>query len=770
MIKKLLTVFALTVLTLIFFGTSNVKGAVQKESLEDIIKVKVGDEWENLKINKYTDGEDVIYKRENDKEGDFTELKKEKDSQDTSIIKIIRKGYKYNKNWESEFALDSENDLYIATKIAIDCVKNGTSENDIMNIYQVVDEASEEQRKRAEKILEAVAKLVKEGYHGTYINYEIVQVDKEGDLEAVDEEYYSQTYNIGFKNATMKEYKVMSKNSDDVSDFYIAGIEGKEEKQKFTAEDKKFRIMIPTQYHEEPFTLNVSFVVTFITENLCEETNETGTYYIYGNKEKEINLHLFYNNKKSNLLLGFADEDTGEAVKGCMVEINGNKIIPGADGKIYMREIGKGKISGNMLYIPDDYYIENGAFEIDIPYGKTVEEDIILKRKKGKLEVTTHSSKAKYEIYDSNFERIYEGETDDEGKLELDNLRTGKYVLRQTEIDGNYELAEDKIFSIEYQQTTYIDIYNLEKELEDDKGKEDEDEGDDGKKGEIEDEHNDDNEEGGKKDESDSGENNGQNNGEQDNEKNKEDENLNQGEDEIDEEGKGTETDDKVEDNEVGDKVGEDNGIEDGDNGEENKKHDEGTDNKIEDENRENNDKGDSETKEDENEIDDKEESKEEKENSEKEDNEENTKDILDGEDSNIESENEKKEDEEEPGFSGEINNEHSNDKSKEDKNESLANGEERVNYNENQDEGLSSGQEEGNSKENMQFKCETEEAEDIQYTKVSNEGYQNNKGLEKLPRTGEDYFKIKIFLIDLFVFLSFLIVLNLFNKCYQRN
>ncbi len=755
MIKKLLTVFALTVLTLIFFGTSNVKGAVQKESLEDIIKVKVGDEWENLKINKYTDGEDVIYKRENDKEGDFTELKKEKDSQDTSIIKIIRKGYKYNKNWESEFALDSENDLYIATKIAIDCVKNGTSENDIMNIYQVVDEASEEQRKRAEKILEAVAKLVKEGYHGTYINYEIVQVDKEGDLEAVDEEYYSQTYNIGFKNATMKEYKVMSKNSDDVSDFYIAGIEGKEEKQKFTAEDKKFRIMIPTQYHEEPFTLNVSFVVTFITENLCEETNETGTYYIYGNKEKEINLHLFYNNKKSNLLLGFADEDTGEAVKGCMVEINGNKIIPGADGKIYMREIGKGKISGNMLYIPDDYYIENGAFEIDIPYGKTVEEDIILKRKKGKLEVTTHSSKAKYEIYDSNFERIYEGETDDEGKLELDNLRTGKYVLRQTEIDGNYELAEDKIFSIEYQQTTYIDIYNLEKELEDDKGKEedvaDEGEGDDGKKGEMEDEHNEDNEEGGKKDESDSGENNGQNNGEQDNEKNKEDENVNQGEDEIDEEGKGTETDDKVgEDNEVGDKVE--------------------TDNETKDEDRDNNDKGDIETTEDENKIDDKEESKEEGENSEKGDNEENTKDILDGEDSNMESENEKKEDEEEAGFSGEINNEHSNDKSKEDRNESLANGEERVNYNENQDEGLSSGQEEGNSKENMQFKCETEEAEDIQYTKVSNEGYQNNKGLEKLPRTGEDYFKIKIFLIDLFVFLSFLIVLNLFNKCYQRN
>lgn len=115
------------------------------------------------------------------------------------------------------------------------------------------------------------------------------------------------------------------------------------------------------------------------------------------------------------------------------------------------------------------HFVEDITFIVDEKVKENSYLTLLNQPFRGKLELVKKDAAsgkllkgAWIEIYTEDEELIYQGKTDDEGKLFLDNIEYGKYYLIEKEAPKGYALKEEKIpFEIkEEEETIYITLTN----------------------------------------------------------------------------------------------------------------------------------------------------------------------------------------------------------------------------------------------------------------------------------------------------------------------
>lgn len=182
-------------------------------------------------------------------------------------MKIIKNG-NIKSNIE-KYGLESEEDLYIATKIAIDNYIYAHSPEDVKNYYKFKTGISQEIRDRMERIIEGASKILAEETLDTSENLKEVTVVKSQDFEedTVNPNYYSIKYEVTNVGEDFLGYHV-NVSATGISNYIITNEEGEENKIEFTSDENIFKIMIPKEYKDLEFEIEVAVTGKFREEKI----------------------------------------------------------------------------------------------------------------------------------------------------------------------------------------------------------------------------------------------------------------------------------------------------------------------------------------------------------------------------------------------------------------------------------------------------------------------------------------------------------------------
>ena len=182
-------------------------------------------------------------------------------------MKIIKNG-NIKSNIE-KYGLESEEDLYIATKIAIDNYIHAHSPEDVKNYYKFKTGISQEIRDRMERIIEGASKMLAEERKEKIENLrEISVIERQKFQEdTVNPNYYSVKYEVTHVGEDFLSYDV-NVVATGISDYIIISEEGEENKIEFTSDENIFKIMIPKEYKDKEFEIEVAVTGTFREEKI----------------------------------------------------------------------------------------------------------------------------------------------------------------------------------------------------------------------------------------------------------------------------------------------------------------------------------------------------------------------------------------------------------------------------------------------------------------------------------------------------------------------
>ena len=203
---------------------------------------------------------------------------------DERLWRVYTNGYPYKT--PSDLGVETEEDAYLATKMASYCILYSTAVEDIRNLYRagtdkVEGQTLEDIQRRGNKVIDAMCYLVDKGYNGTetmqYNN--ILQINKQGDLkkDTKDENYYSVICSVTSK-VECSEYKVT-----EISGFpkgtYIANEDGKIQ-TKFEG-SQVFKLMVPKESINQSVTGTINVTGKCKNYQIYYAECTTGNYQNY---------------------------------------------------------------------------------------------------------------------------------------------------------------------------------------------------------------------------------------------------------------------------------------------------------------------------------------------------------------------------------------------------------------------------------------------------------------------------------------------------------
>ena len=215
-----------------------------------------------------------------------------------------------------------------------------------------------------------------------------------------------------------------------------------DENTKFT-EDEEYGVLFETKFDNKEVKGKITI----------KKIGET--YIIKDNKIEYTTKNL------SDITFGlYASEDiysANEVLKYKKDELIGT-YKTNKDGNIVVENLYLGKYYVKEIETDDDHVLDEKKHEFELKYKDQYTEVISIglelnnKLKTGELEFTKTDlttgkviPNTKLEIYTENDELIYEGITDEEGKIKIEKLPMGKYYIIETEAATGYRLSEEKV-------------------------------------------------------------------------------------------------------------------------------------------------------------------------------------------------------------------------------------------------------------------------------------------------------------------------------------
>ena len=272
--------------------------------------------------------------------------------------------------------------------------------------------------------------------------------------------YLSKTYEIITDNCTLIKYKISS-TSDIPEGCLIVNPETNEEQKEFSGEENKFKLMIPANAF-----FNVEFLgkiyVNSIFQVEIDYMQQDGT--IKKQKIEDTNeQYINWNNSKNRLIVNFVDSETQEGIEDVITDIcdynlyNFTRYSSDYEGYIIMENLSSDGVKIRLVKIPEEYASEEMLFEPVLENG-WYRCTVNLNRKKGTLHIKS-KQKSTYEIIDMEENIIKTYEIDEDGEI-LDELNTGWYIVRQAELDEEYEKIGDIFLEIIENETLDLEIEN----------------------------------------------------------------------------------------------------------------------------------------------------------------------------------------------------------------------------------------------------------------------------------------------------------------------
>ena len=401
---------------------------------------------------------------------------------DQKLWRIYKNGYPYVT--PEELGVETEDDAYLATKQAAYCIIRNQTENDVYDYYRagttsINGEDIQEITRRGQKVVDAIYKLVKIGYHGTD-TMNGIKITPIGEMQR--EPNYS--------NYSAQEF-LLENNNEDVR-ITINNVLGAPEGTYITDEfgnisnvfkgGEKFKVVVPRWKIDKDYNIKIEYssicknYPVYYAKSSIEGTQD---YLLSVEKYDDENgsFECFINSKRSTFEIIKKDTDTKVPIEG--VEFNvkyeagedlGNYITD-KEGKIRLENLAPGNIVITEIKTDDAYIISESSTVHKIEYDNSYGITIYNKARRGDLELLKvdkdDNSKTlpdvEFELIDKNNNVVVTKSTDENGKIIFENVKIGDYILRETKTLDDYNLIYDQNVTIQENETYRIKVENEKK-------------------------------------------------------------------------------------------------------------------------------------------------------------------------------------------------------------------------------------------------------------------------------------------------------------------
>ena len=211
------------------------------------------------------------------------------------------------------------------------------------------------------------------------------------------------------------------------------------------------------------------------------QLKETSTNKNYVLNEAIFEVEIEYNQitvknitndyKKGNIKINKTDSDTSQGIEGVkfeLLDLEGNVIataITNENGEAYFNNLRIGKYQLKEVETKPNYILNTAIFEVEVEYNKTTVKDVVNEYKKGNLIVNKVDKddhkiplgNVIFDLFSNEFKKVIGTYTTDvNGEFTINNLRIGEYKLIERNTGKWYDLADDSIINIAYNQTTEV--------------------------------------------------------------------------------------------------------------------------------------------------------------------------------------------------------------------------------------------------------------------------------------------------------------------------
>jgi hypothetical protein len=399
---------------------------------------------------------------------------------DEKIWRVIVNGYPYKT--PEELGVETEEDAYIATKRAVYSMISGYTVEDVKENYRVGQtvingENLEDIKRRGEKIINAILKLVDIGNNGKQTVENELRISRLGEFEKNGENYY-------------QKYQVTS--NFDIAEYDIEKIENF---------PKGTKILDNNGIERTNFKKNETFNIVIPCENIIDDFNgninisaKCKTYPIYYAEAPEgyqnyaicsgywnileTNTNLEVETNISTLNIRKIDEDTREPIAGIKFQIKNenNKIIgeyiTDENGNINLEELVPGEYYIKEIETIEGYILDEEEKNINIGYNENIEIEIANKKEsKANLDIVKKDKETGQNLSGVEFEVKYlDGEkignfvTNQDGKIQLNNLNLQTISIKEIKTIEGYELDNNEyIIGLEENKTYELEVLNMKK-------------------------------------------------------------------------------------------------------------------------------------------------------------------------------------------------------------------------------------------------------------------------------------------------------------------
>ena len=380
------------------------------------------------------------------------------------VWRAVKNGYPYKT--AGDMGLSSDFDAFAVTKFAIYCL---TGQSDI-SLF-TADEADEE----GQAMLQALQNLVNIGLYGTDTYKSEVKISQKGELTE-DGEYYSLIYKVT-AGSTIQEYDIKSVSGFSDGEL-ITDMDGNIKTSFSSGENFKIKIPKENLNSDKSFNIQIdaklkSYPLYYGKTRISGTQNYLLTANSYQNISSEINTNLKLNTGK--IEINKVDDETSEPIEGAEFELYNSKneklgvYTTDCNGKIEIPNLYQGKYSLKETKTNENYILdENANYTIDVFYDKTSTINIENKHKKGNLTIykvdkdnnNITLGNIGFELYSDDMKLVGTYYTDANGKVEIKELRTGNYKLKEISTNEWYNLADEKELQIKWDETTEEKIEN----------------------------------------------------------------------------------------------------------------------------------------------------------------------------------------------------------------------------------------------------------------------------------------------------------------------
>ena len=386
---------------------------------------------------------------------------------DSTVSSIILSGSPYKTL--AELGLNNEDEATFATQFAVWTYINH------LDLNSITPYASGN-----ENVVNAIKSIYNNGIalSHSYTSEALLNVNKIGnaDIDSIDREYYSQTYNISH-NDNIKNVKLSLMGADGLK---ITDLENNEISDINNV--SQFKVLVPLTSVDSNKNIKLNFrceakqtSIMFGATTKSDRQNMALLLDPVNIRTVQSNFDVEY--KTMNITLNKVDKDTKKGVKGVTFKfetLDGKDLgnyVTGENGVIQLdvqkdlKLFKEQQIKVTEIAVPENYYIdkENCSKIIDVKWGENITIEFQNEKIKGKIKVLKLSSQdnkytglpknspikdVEFEILDKNGTVVDKIVTDENGIATTKDLLKGKYYIKEVK-QGKYYLLNEEIYEVE---------------------------------------------------------------------------------------------------------------------------------------------------------------------------------------------------------------------------------------------------------------------------------------------------------------------------------